>query len=336
MSSKQVNAQDVIDGLDDPTYLEEYILKRLYDQNKNFITAITGPTGSGKSYSALRLAERIDADFSIDNVVFNAQDLLLRIKQGKEQGELEQGSVLVFDEAGVEANSRDWQSKTNKALNYLFQTMRSYNFMVILTLPHIGGLDKQIRQLLHAFMPTQGIDYKHSTVELKPLFFQVNQQTGEIFKKFLKVFGDDGETRKIRRHHVKMPTKELRDAYEERKESYQEDLYSELLEDVMDDLDTLTVESGEELTDKQAGVAWLCMKGLNQHEVAEVLDVTHQNVSKHVDKALEKGWQFPHKDGDHSNYGINPSSLDEHDTDYLQKRASKVTHSEIQEVDLSS
>jgi len=335
VSSKQVNAQDVIDGLDDPTYLEEYKLKRLYDQNKNFITAITGPTGSGKSYSALRLAERIDPDFSIDNVVFNAQDLLLRIKQGKERGELEQGSVLVFDEAGVEANSRDWQSKTNKALNYLFQTMRSYNFMVILTLPHIGGLDKQIRQLLHAFMPTQGIDYKHSTVELKPLFFQVNQQTGEIFKKFLKVFGDDGETHKIRRHHVKMPTKELRDAYEERKESYQEDLYSELLEDVMDDLDTLTVESGEELTDKQASIAWLCMKGLNQYEISDVLDISQAGVNNHIQTTLQKGWQIPHKQGDHDKYGINPSDLDEHDVDYLRQRAKQVTHEDVEQADIT-
>lgn len=336
MSRKQVSSEEVLAELEDPNYLEEYVLKRLYDQNKNFITAVTGPTGSGKSYSALRLAERIDPGFDVSNVVFNAQDLLLRIKTGVEKDELRQGSVLVFDEAGVEANSRDWQSTTNQAINYLFQTMRSYNFMVILTLPHIGGLDKQVRRLLHAFMPTQGIDYKHQTVALKPLFLQTNQQTGDIYKRYLRVYPDDGGTVKLKRLEVKKPSKQVRSRYEDKKERYQSELYSDLLQDVMDDLDTIPVESGEELSDVQASVAWLCLKGLNQREVARVLDTSHQNISKHVSRVLEKGWQLPHKDGEHSNYGINPSSLDDHDVEYLRKRAREIDTETLEEVDLSA
>jgi len=336
VSHKQVSSEDVLEGLEDPNYFEEYILKRLYDQNKNFITAITGPTGSGKSYSALRLAERIDQDFNVDNIVFNAQDLLLRIKTGVEKDELTQGSVLVFDEAGVEANSRDWQSTTNKAINYLFQTMRSYNFMVILTLPHIGGLDKQVRQLLHAFMPTQGINYNEHTVEVKPLFLQTNQQTGDIYKRYLRVFPDDGGTVKLTRVNVKKPSKTLRERYEDKKENYQADLYDDLLSEVMDDLDTINVEAGDDLTDKQSSVAWLCLKGLSQNDAAKVLDTTQQNIHEHVKLILQKGWQIPHGDGDHDKYGIKHTSIDEHDTEYLRQRAKQIDTEELTKLDVTS
>lgn len=318
--------------LDEPTRLEEYILERLHQNNRNFLTAITGPTGSGKSYSGLHLCERIDQDFDVDNVVFSAKELLMLVKQG----DLPSGSAILFEEAGVEANNRTWQSTANQALNFLFQTFRSMNYMVVLTLPSLGGLDKQIRQLLHCFMPTQGIDRKHSTVEIKPLFLQVNQQTGDIYKKYLQFTDDDGEQKQLTRWHAKMPSKDLRERYEKKKQEYQEELISDQLEELVDDMDELAVKAGDELTDKQASVAWLCLKGLNQREVADVLDLSQPTVNHHIDSILSKGWKIPHKDEDFNRYEVRRQSLEEHDEQYLEKRAGRVSNDDLEEADLTT
>jgi len=324
--------EEHLERVDDPTHLEEYILQRLHRDNRNFLTAITGPTGSGKSYSGLRLCERIDPDFDVDRVVFSAKELLFLVKRE----ELPTGSAILFEEAGVEANNRKWQSTANQALNFLFQTFRSMNYMVVLTLPSLGGLDKQIRQLLHCFMPTQGIDRKRSTVAIKPLFLQTNQMTGDIYKKFLKFTDDDGQSKQLTRWHAKLPSKDLRERYEEKKREYQEDLIGDQLEELVDDMDTLAVKAGEELTDKQASVAWLCLKGLNQREVSDVLDISQPTVNEHIENILSKGWQIPHTEDDFNRYEVRRQELDEHDPDYLAMRAERVTGSDLEEADVTS
>jgi ABC-type dipeptide/oligopeptide/nickel transport system ATPase component len=44
-------------------YIIESVKRRINHQNKNWLAIICGETGSGKSYSALRLAEMIESFF---------------------------------------------------------------------------------------------------------------------------------------------------------------------------------------------------------------------------------------------------------------------------------
>ena len=60
-------------------YFNGYIVQRIRN-NKNFIVAVTGPTGSGKSYSVLRQGETLDPDFNADNVCFTATQFMNLIK----------------------------------------------------------------------------------------------------------------------------------------------------------------------------------------------------------------------------------------------------------------
>ena len=73
-----------------------YILQRIRN-NKNFLGFLSGPTGSGKSYCCLRIAEEVDPDFTLERVVFNGIDLMNLVNSGK----LKKGSVIIFEEAGV-------------------------------------------------------------------------------------------------------------------------------------------------------------------------------------------------------------------------------------------
>ena len=52
-----------------PFIFGEFV-KRKFANNQNFLCAIVGPTGTGKSLAAIRICEIIDKDFSAKRIVF--------------------------------------------------------------------------------------------------------------------------------------------------------------------------------------------------------------------------------------------------------------------------
>lgn len=62
-------------------YWIKYIKNRI-KQNKNFMCLITGQTGSGKSWSGLKICELLNDDFNIQRVVFKGKDLMMLINSG--------------------------------------------------------------------------------------------------------------------------------------------------------------------------------------------------------------------------------------------------------------
>lgn len=116
---------------------------RLWGENKNFIVAVVGEPGAGKSYSAISLAEMIDPNFSVDKITWDIEEFLKTLDRcGK-------GDVLILDEAGVGIPAREWQTLQNKAMSYVMQTFRYKNVGVILTTPSIEYIDRQVRGLVH-------------------------------------------------------------------------------------------------------------------------------------------------------------------------------------------
>jgi len=107
---------------------------RLWRLNMNFIMVITGPTGSGKSWAALRIAEYIDKEFSMEKVYFEITPLVADLRDGK----LKRGSAAVLDEAGVSFASRSFQSVQNKQMSALLQIFRASNIALIITLPNMS------------------------------------------------------------------------------------------------------------------------------------------------------------------------------------------------------
>ena len=103
-----------------------YIHQRI-KQNKNFLGFISGPTGSGKSWSSISIAEQLDPTFTDERIVFSGIELMKLINSDK----LKKGSVIVFEEAGIGMSNKNWQSTINKMLNFLIQTFRHRNFVLI-------------------------------------------------------------------------------------------------------------------------------------------------------------------------------------------------------------
>ena len=204
-----------------------YIKSRLHVQNKNFLVVIVGATGSGKSYTGLRLCEAVDATFDLSRVCFTPIEFMELLTSGK----LKRGSAILFDEAGVGMNSRNFQTATNKALNYIVQTFRSNNYMVVYTTPDYNFVDKTVRKLAHSLLETKTIDRDRELVWVKPLMIENNPQLGKPFMKFPRF--KDNEHPRCKKVITKMafrkPSLALCEAYETRKLGYNSRLQSDVL-----------------------------------------------------------------------------------------------------------
>lgn len=193
--------------------------KQRIAKKKNFLCFFSGPTGSGKSWSSLSTAEQFDPNFNINNVVFGGLELMELINGDT----LSAGSSIVFEEVGVEMSNRNWQSQSNKLLNYLLQTFRHRRFILIMNSPYMDFVDAATRKLFHAEFMTQSIDTKRNICRVKPQQIQYNARMKKFYHKRLTVLTSMG-MRKVDFWDIPKPSDELISAYEQKKRVYTDKL----------------------------------------------------------------------------------------------------------------
>lgn len=203
-------------------------VKHRIKNNKNFLGVFIGQTGSGKSYSALEFADLImDGELPKENICFTASQFMKRLDDGLEQHTLPKGSVIIWDETGVDLNSKDWQSKTSKIISRVMQTFRSENIIVLFTVPYLDFITKDSRKLIHAYFQTEKILLKVKCTLVKGFNIQTNQVTGKMYRKHLKVkLGSQGTT-KVKTLALPMPRKELVDYYEDTSNKFKRNIIKE-------------------------------------------------------------------------------------------------------------
>lgn len=206
----------------------------------NWMGAIVGETGSGKSWASLRIAEAVDPDFSIDQVAFSMEEFM-RLVLDDSHG---RGSMIVFEEASVQANSHDWQSKGNKVLRQVLDTWRHQNRGVCFTLPAFGSLDKGARGRMSALiqMESKREDEGYTTAKYK--WVDQDTDTGKLYKKYPRLGG-----KKYKRLKIQKPSRDLREAYEKRKEEFTNDLNEQLLQELLEDKGLLDEDDEEDEKD---------------------------------------------------------------------------------------
>ncbi len=193
----------------------DLIHKRINRENKNWLAIVCGPTGGGKSYSALHIAKVIDPEFNIDRVVFTAEDFMKLLNSGK----LHKGNVIIWDEAGVGMPAREWYSVSNKVISYILQTFRRENLGVIFTTPSFDFIDSQARKLFHAYMETMNINREEKFVTLKYMIIQNNPKEGKVYIKYPRI-KVNGRKKTLMRMDVNKPEKELVKAHEKKKKEF--------------------------------------------------------------------------------------------------------------------
>lgn len=238
----------------------KYIEGRLVEKNQNLLSAVTGSTGSGKSYTCLRICElwykrRFNKPFPPENITFSIKEIMRRLTSG----ELKPTELLINEESGTQLNSLDFQNQVSKLFTFTLQSFRNMRIGIIMNLPVLTMLNKTARLLLHTHFITSKIDYENKICKLRPYFLQLNQKSGKMYEKFLRV-KINGKVRRVERFNYSLPSPELIKVYEEKKFKFVNDLNKKFLDKLNAD------DKEEERKMARAGLTF------NQNEVFDMLD----------------------------------------------------------------
>lgn len=210
---------------DKEAWLAQEISDRINKNNLNAICIWVGPTGTGKSYSALRLAEKVDPNFSISHVVFRPKDFLDIINDP----ELIKGNVVLWDEMGLGMPARDWTSVFNKSIGYVLQSFRFRNLALFMTVPDQAFIDSQARRLFHYYIECVGVSRQQQVVIAKPFVVDHSARFDKDYTKYPIVQRPTGPV-KIGTIPFSLPSSRLREAYERKRKGFMDAYYRELRE----------------------------------------------------------------------------------------------------------
>jgi hypothetical protein len=198
--------------------------RKMWREDNNALWTVVGDTGDGKSMASLRIAEVLDPDFTIDQVAFDIIEFLELVMDD----ELGQGSVIILEEASVEASALDWHSESNRVFAKVLDTWRHQNRMGIINLPNFNALEKGARRRTKAIVEMQyAVPWKdYSQAKYKRVDY--NNISDNMTTPFPTI---DGRKRKYLR--FKMPSDHLVEAYEEKKQAYTANLNEDLLNDLL-------------------------------------------------------------------------------------------------------
>jgi len=201
----------------------ENLHKELTEHNQNRMIVLCGKTGKGKSMKAVKLGEALLPEtFDVKKHVayFKPRPFLKITKRAKP------GSVVVFDEAGVGIDSREWKKRSNILITKVMQTFRTKNLFVLFTTPDFSFVDIKSRKLFHNFVSMRRIDYKKKLSYGRWYDIMTDDWEGNLWRRSMRVTykGRTYETGKI---SCSLPSQDLIEQYEERRSKAVDNLYTE-------------------------------------------------------------------------------------------------------------
>jgi len=275
----------------------DWILNQVLRFNRDVRICITGATGTGKSYLALRLAEALsdaqEKKFTIDNVLFRGVKFINKVTDSKK------GDVIIFDESGVSMSARRSMSKNNLLLGATMQTMRYKNNIVIFTLPTLEWLDSTARELFHLILETKKINYYERLVYAK-VKFMVHKAIkkhygGRTILKYPRIMITNYGKFKIKYVGFGLPSRKLINDYENKKDKYLRNFYlraqRELeLQDKMEGVDDGKMRIP--LTDMEKAVWNLSKTKLPIEKLARKLKTTPARIKRWQKSIFKKGYDI--------------------------------------------
>jgi len=208
---------------------------RVWKYDKNAIVVFVGEPGSGKSYTAIRIATFINPNFNIDeHLVFTVEDFFKALDTA------ERGDVIIFDEAGVGIPAREWQSIQNKLFSYVLQTFRYKNVLVFMTTPNMIYLDKHARALVNYVVNVLGYNINDRKAMCVIYEKKHDPVRGSIqFDKWL--YHDNGRYYDFNPCFVPAPDEELARRYEKISRQRKEEIRVNALEELKKLKDGLSI-----------------------------------------------------------------------------------------------
>lgn len=276
------------------------LLHNRQEHGKNAMIPIVGPTGVGKSYCALSLMVGLylyrhgvepTAEYMLKHTFFKARDFLMHMKQYSDA--LNNNTKLqleetLWDETGVDASSRSWQSAQNKVISFYAQTCRNQRQIIFFTVPSLSFIDVNLRKLMHYYIEVISYDKKTNISIAKPLEIQYNLRQDKIYYHNLCFPQADGllevdflATPKVR--------EDIAVAYEKIKSKFT----SNLNDDIISVLNKLEAKNNpqESLTDRQKIIIEHWERGeFRTGVIAKALGVQDSIVSVNIKFLKNKGF----------------------------------------------
>ncbi|MGP6220968.1 hypothetical protein [Caldiplasma sukawensis] len=202
-------------------WLLQWIHRRI-EKNRNVIALFVGQTGSGKSYSSIRLAERVDPGFNADRIVFTVQDFVKLVNS-----DLPKGSVIVFDDAGLGINAREWQTLSARIFGMLTQGFRYKQIITFITVPDESFIERQSRRLVHIRFEATDVQgmMKMKLISRNPF------DPERPLAKYPRIHRGISEIQ-VKMVRFRLPSKELAEKYEEKKRTFMEQKFREFQEEL--------------------------------------------------------------------------------------------------------
>ena len=175
---------------------------------------------------------------------------------------------------------------------YVLQSFRSMNLCLIINLPVLSMLNKSARLLLHANFITSGINHQKKICKIKPFFHQLNQQSGKVYPKYLRV-KHNGILRTVKRFNYSLPNSKLIEAYENSKFRFVSELNESFVAKIESDRrkEDLKLQR-KTLTPLQKQTLELRNQGLLQREIAEIQGRSQYIVCKTLQAVENHGYKI--------------------------------------------
>jgi hypothetical protein len=196
----------------------------MWVENSNVVFTIVGDPGDGKSWASLRLGEMIYPDFSIDHVAFDIVEFMQKVVDDS----YGQGEPIVLEEGSVEASAYDWHSSSNDVFRKVLDTWRTQNRMAIINLPNFKSLEKGARRRTDAIVEMQEAKPWKGYSQAKFKKVRYNNISDNFTTPFPILEG-------VRRKWIRFsePSDDLKEAYEQKKGEYTQELNQELLNQLL-------------------------------------------------------------------------------------------------------
>lgn len=133
-------------------------IKHRQKKQKPIVILVTGTQGTGKTYTAVRLAEILDKRFNPDHQIAMDRSQITKLVSGR--GQLSRNQAIIIDESQFGANARSWANKDQQALMNFLAAARFYGYVIFIVALHRSMLDSIIRERIvnfHIHMEDRGV-----------------------------------------------------------------------------------------------------------------------------------------------------------------------------------
>jgi predicted Zn-ribbon and HTH transcriptional regulator len=203
------------------------IRKQVDDKENSFQAMVLGMSGTGKSFSGIRLCEMLDPNFDVSRIIFTPQDFMKLINS-----DIAPGSAILADEIGSWLSSRDWQTTQNKLMSIVLETYRYRRLIVVWTVPHARMVDRNLRDMCHVIVETIAVDRKNDKCLAKFKYHKTNPLTGNEVNIFPRKRREDGQIVTLTTIKFNRPSKEIEKAYLRKKDEHMKGVYAQIETDL--------------------------------------------------------------------------------------------------------